>query len=68
MTRRRSPEYDYICRRCGCACDSIGHRHLGGGNATMRACRRGPDPVLRREFEREICDDVAALRDRIHGA
>jgi hypothetical protein len=65
MTRRRPPDCDYICRRCGCACNITGTRHLGGGSRDMRACKRSPDPILRADFEREIAADVAgALRAR----
>lgn len=60
--RRRPPEYDYICRRCGCACN--GRRHLGGGSTAMRACGKPPDPVLRSVFKAEVREDVAAIRER----
>jgi hypothetical protein len=63
MARKRSPENDWICQRCGCACDAQGERHLGGGQG-MRACRFPPDPVLRRDAEAEAAALVAALRKR----
>lgn len=63
MARKRSPEYDYICQRCGCACDEAGTRHLGGGQ-NMRACRRDPDPILRSEFEAEAAAIVASIHGR----
>ncbi len=50
MTRRRSPEHDYICQRCLCACNVSGTRHEGGGSADFRACEKPPIPVLRRDF------------------
>ena len=61
MARKRSPEHDFICQRCGCACDESGTRHLGGGPG-MRACRFPPDPILRAQFERETAAAVAGLR------
>jgi hypothetical protein len=63
MGRKRAPEHDWICRRCGCACDEGGQRHLGGGQG-MRACKREPDPVLRSELEAEAAAVVAGLRAR----
>jgi hypothetical protein len=50
MSRKRSPENDYICQRCGCPCDPTGTRHLGGGQ-NMRACGLPPKPILRSEME-----------------
>jgi hypothetical protein len=61
MARKRSPENDWICQRCGCPCDW--QRHLGGGQG-MRACRFPPDPILRGEAEAEAAALVAALRKR----
>jgi len=61
MSRNRAPEHDYICRRCGCACEEDGTRHLGGGPG-MKACRWAPDPVLRAAYEAEIAADIAGLR------
>jgi hypothetical protein len=63
MARKRSPEHDYICQRCGCACDEQGTRHLGGGQG-MRACRFPPNPILRSEHEREAAELVRSLRLR----
>jgi hypothetical protein len=63
MARKRSPEHDYICQRCGCACDEYGTKHLGGGQG-MRACRRTPDPILRSEHEREAAELVQSLLRR----
>lgn len=67
MARKRSPEYDYICTRCGCPAEGDGSRHLGGGRG-MRACKKQagqPLPVqLRREFEAEAAAVVAQLRGR----
>lgn len=65
MSRRRPPEHDYICRRCGCACNAAGTRHLGGGSRDMRACDRAPEPLLRSDFEAQIRADVAAVIDRM---
>lgn len=64
MTRRRAPKYDYICRRCLCACRADGSRHLGGGSANFTACGQNPIPVLRSDWEASIKADVASLRDR----
>ncbi len=64
MTRRRSPEHDYICQRCLCACNVSGTRHEGGGSADFRACEKPPIPVLRSDFEKMIAGDVAAIRER----
>jgi hypothetical protein len=63
MARKRSPEHDYICQRCGCPCDAGGTKHLGGGQG-MRACRFAPDPILRSEHEREAAAVVRGLRLR----
>lgn len=63
MARKRAPEHDYICQRCGCACEADGSRHLGGGQG-MRACKFPPDPILRSEAEAEAGAIVAALRAR----
>lgn len=66
MARKRSPEHDWICRRCGCACTMPGApepRHVGGGQG-LRACRWAPDPVLRADHEAEAAAVVAALLDR----
>lgn len=61
MGRKRSPENDYICQRCGCPCDHDGSRHLGGGKG-MRACRKQPNPILRAVHEAEAAAIVADLR------
>lgn len=61
MGRKRAPEHDYICRRCGCPCESYPGRHVGGGQG-MRSCRTTSDPVLRRDFEEEARDAVASMR------
>ena len=53
MSRKRPPEHDYICLRCGCACNPSGDRHLGGGPG-MRACGLPPRPVLRSDWEAEV--------------
>lgn len=68
MGRKRSPEYDYVCRRCGVACDLPGTRHYRGGRSP-RACKGTPDPTLRREYDTWMDtmarDAVAAIRSRI---
>ncbi|SKK36945.1 hypothetical protein [Mycobacteroides abscessus] len=64
MTRRRSPQHDYICRRCLCACNISGTRHEGGGSADFRACGKPPIPVLRSDFVKELAEDVASIRER----
>lgn len=61
MARKRAPEHDYICRRCGCPCDEGGTKHLGGGQG-MRACKRPPDPVLRSEYDADIALVAEAFR------
>jgi hypothetical protein len=53
MARKRSPQYDFICIRCGCPCDEAGTRHFGGGQG-MRACGKPPNPMLRSEYEADI--------------
>jgi formylmethanofuran dehydrogenase subunit B len=53
MARKRSPEQDYICQRCGCACDRYGTRHEGGGQG-MKACNKTPNPILRSVHEAEV--------------
>ena len=60
MARKRSPEHDWICRRCECPCDPPGPepKHIGGGQG-MRACGKTASPVLRSEFEAEM-DEWAA--------
>jgi hypothetical protein len=61
MARKRPPEFDYICERCGCPCDF--RRHLGGGQG-MRACKGPVRPVLRSVYEAEIAQAVShALRE-----
>lgn len=61
MSRKRPPGNDYICRRCRCACDRHGLRHIAGGNAEFVACQR-PVPVLRSNYKRELAADIAAVR------
>lgn len=61
MARKRSPEHDYICRRCGCPCDFT--KHIGGGQG-MRACGQAPDVVLRSAYEAEIKADLEAIFGR----
>jgi hypothetical protein len=63
MARKRSPEHDYICIRCGCPCDAGGTRHLGGGRG-MRACKNTPHVMLRSEYDAMIAADMAAFRAR----
>lgn len=63
MARKRAPERDWICLRCGCPCEEDGSRHLGGGRG-MRACSRAPRPVLRSALEAEAAAVVASLRAR----
>jgi hypothetical protein len=66
MARKRSPEYDYICKRCLCACnDARPPRHISGGSADFTACKKEPMPILRRDWEAGIKANVAAMRDRI---
>jgi len=67
MTRRRAPERDYICRRCGCACHPYPGKHLGGGSRGMKACRGPSVPVLRAEFHAGVTAVVAELRRRSTG-
>lgn len=54
---------DFVCRRCGCACDAAGIRHRGGGPG-MRACGKPPHPVLRSELAHEASSIAAAARAR----
>ncbi len=63
MGRKRSPEYDYICIRCGCAASppGPGAKHVGGGQ-NMRACRKPPMIRLRSEWEAELAEDLKAFR------
>ena len=69
MGRKREPRYDWVCRRCECPCTppSADLKHVGGGQG-MRACRRQPVPVLRRDLEAEFAeaaaDALAAMRER----
>lgn len=63
MGRKRAPENDWICQRCGCPCMPAGvqrQRHIGGGQG-MRACRAEPDPILRTDYEREVAEAVSHL-------
>lgn len=60
MARKRTPDHDYICRRCGCPCGPQPGKHLGGGQG-MKACRGPSDPVLRSVYEAEIAEDIAML-------
>lgn len=64
MTLRRPLKYAYICRRCGCSCDSAGTRHLGGGSSDMRACSEPPVPVLRTVAQAEARGAADEVRRR----
>lgn len=57
-------EWQWVCRRCGCACSPDGSRHTGGGPG-MRACRQQPDPIRRVEMKAEARAAIAAVRDRL---
>lgn len=61
MARKRAPEWDFICLRCGCPCDEFGTRHEGGGQG-MKACGYPPNPILRSAWEAEAAEIVAAIR------
>jgi hypothetical protein len=67
MGRKREPDHDWVCRRCGCPCVMPGTtrtgKHVGGGQG-MRACNQA-EPVLRRDLEHEAQQVVAGLRNRI---
>lgn len=63
MARKRAPEDDYICQRCGCACDQYGDKHVGGGQ-NMKACEKPQHPILRSEYEAEAAAVVASLKNR----
>lgn len=63
MSRKRSAEDDYICRRCLCSCNPRTLKHEGGGQG-MKACDKPPLPVLRMDYETEVAEEMAALRDR----
>lgn len=65
MGRKRPPEHDYICIRCGCPSSPPGPdaKHIGGGQG-MRACKSAPHVMLRSEFDAMIAADMAALRAR----
>lgn len=62
MGRKREPGFDWVCRRCECPCTppGPGGKHVGGGQG-MRACRREPVPVLRRDLEAELGQAAAAV-------
>jgi hypothetical protein len=64
MARKRGPEQDYICQRCGCACDRYGTKHEGGGQG-MKACDKAPDPILRSAYEAEAKAVVESVLDRM---
>lgn len=56
MARKRAPEHDWVCQRCGCPCNPPGHIqqvHVGGGQG-MKACSLAPQPILRSVMEAEI--------------
>jgi len=61
MARKRSPEHDFICRRCGCPCDAAGRKHIGGGQG-MKACGSRPDVILRSDYEAQIAADMQYIR------
>lgn len=63
MARKRAPEHDYICQRCGCPCDQFGTRHLGGGQ-NMKACKKPPNPILRSVYEAEAKAVVQGILQR----
>lgn len=63
MSRKRQPQYDYICRTCGCICNASGTKHTGGGPG-MKSCGRTPVPILRSEFQESVRADLAGLRER----
>lgn len=63
MARKRPPEYDYICLRCGCPCEADGSRHWGGGTINHRACGWPPRPILRSVFEAEMQAIAECFKD-----
>jgi hypothetical protein len=63
MGRKRAPQHDWICIRCGCPCEADGSRHLGGGQG-MRSCKKSPRPMLRAEFEEMIRADLRSAFSR----
>lgn len=64
MARKRAPEHDYVCTRCGCPCGPYGGKHLGGGTKGMRACDQAA-PRLRSEWEAELAADAKAAAEAI---
>lgn len=61
MARKRAPENDYICIRCGGAVDGpwAGAKHVSGGAVRgQRAC--GKDPVVRLRSEWEAQQEAEA--------
>jgi len=64
MARKRAPEHDYICLRCGCPCDIGGTKHMGGGRG-MKACRSAPVSILRSMYEAEVREAVRGTRWRL---
>jgi hypothetical protein len=66
MARKRSPENDYLCIRCGCPCDAAGTKHLGGGQG-MKACGKKPHARLRSEWDAEMEADADAIRAILKG-
>ena len=63
MARKRAPEHDYICMRCGCPCEADGSKHVGGGQG-MKACGKPPVPILRGQLEAEARAVAAYIRGR----
>lgn len=68
MARKRAPEHDWICQRCECPCEPPvpDAKHVGGGQG-MRACKREPTPILRRDFEANMQESVQAAMDALAG-
>ena len=60
MARRRSADHDYICIRCGCPTDVIGSKHLGAGPG-RKACDYPPNPMLRRDYDAMILNDLRGI-------
>ena len=72
MGRKRAPEHDYICIRCGAAVDGPweGAKHVSGGAVRgQKACGKPPVVRLRSDWEAELDRDakaaVAAIRNRL---
>lgn len=71
MGRKRSPECDWICTKCGCPCGPFPGGHVGGGQ-NRKACKGPSRPMLRADWEAMMAqaarDAVAAIRWRRNGS